>query len=265
MTPETPPPPSSARPTDLSEAEFAELDELFDATPEPHEPLDAVMLDGYLCGVIVQPTPLEPADWLPWVFDEFGEALAEPVDADWRDRTTALVLKRHAALLRAIVEDGWFEPLLYEAEDSDEADDADAAPAADAEPGDDDPYAALDPIQKALLPWIAGFMRALEAFPALVEMEDEAAAMTLSRVLRHMPPQSDEQRDVIAVLDRELPVHDIDAAVSELVDAVVELQELTRDARYRVEPVRRETPKVGRNDPCPCGSGKKFKQCHGRG
>jgi preprotein translocase subunit SecA len=23
-------------------------------------------------------------------------------------------------------------------------------------------------------------------------------------------------------------------------------------------------PKVGRNDPCPCGSGKKFKQCHGR-
>jgi preprotein translocase subunit SecA len=28
--------------------------------------------------------------------------------------------------------------------------------------------------------------------------------------------------------------------------------------------VRRELPKVGRNDPCPCGSGKKFKQCHGR-
>jgi preprotein translocase subunit SecA len=27
--------------------------------------------------------------------------------------------------------------------------------------------------------------------------------------------------------------------------------------------IRRETPKVGRNDPCPCGSGKKFKQCHG--
>ncbi len=27
---------------------------------------------------------------------------------------------------------------------------------------------------------------------------------------------------------------------------------------------KRETPKVGRNDPCPCGSGKKYKQCHGR-
>ena len=28
--------------------------------------------------------------------------------------------------------------------------------------------------------------------------------------------------------------------------------------------IRRETPKVGRNDPCPCGSGKKFKNCHGQ-
>jgi preprotein translocase subunit SecA len=27
--------------------------------------------------------------------------------------------------------------------------------------------------------------------------------------------------------------------------------------------IRRDAPKVGRNDPCPCGSGKKFKNCHG--
>ncbi len=31
-----------------------------------------------------------------------------------------------------------------------------------------------------------------------------------------------------------------------------------------VEQVRRGEPKVGRNDPCPCGSGKKYKQCHGK-
>jgi preprotein translocase subunit SecA len=30
-----------------------------------------------------------------------------------------------------------------------------------------------------------------------------------------------------------------------------------------VQTVRRDTPKVGRNDPCPCGSGKKYKKCHG--
>jgi preprotein translocase subunit SecA len=32
----------------------------------------------------------------------------------------------------------------------------------------------------------------------------------------------------------------------------------------KVETVRRDRPKVGRNDPCPCGSGKKYKKCHGR-
>jgi hypothetical protein len=31
------------------------------------------------------------------------------------------------------------------------------------------------------------------------------------------------------------------------------------------EPYRRETPKIGRNDPCPCGSGKKYKKCCGAG
>jgi preprotein translocase subunit SecA len=34
------------------------------------------------------------------------------------------------------------------------------------------------------------------------------------------------------------------------------------DRERKTEPVRVEK-KVGRNDPCPCGSGKKFKQCHG--
>ena len=35
------------------------------------------------------------------------------------------------------------------------------------------------------------------------------------------------------------------------------------DSDEKPETVRREGKKVGRNDPCPCGSGKKFKKCHG--
>jgi preprotein translocase subunit SecA len=36
------------------------------------------------------------------------------------------------------------------------------------------------------------------------------------------------------------------------------------DARaIKQETVTRQTPRVGRNDPCPCGSGKKYKKCHG--
>ena len=38
----------------------------------------------------------------------------------------------------------------------------------------------------------------------------------------------------------------------------------SRPPGEKQKPVVRETPKVGRNDPCPCGSGKKYKKCHGK-
>ena len=43
-----------------------------------------------------------------------------------------------------------------------------------------------------------------------------------------------------------------------------EMQEMVPDRENVQETVRRATPKVGRNDPCPCGSGKKYKYCCGR-
>jgi preprotein translocase subunit SecA len=36
------------------------------------------------------------------------------------------------------------------------------------------------------------------------------------------------------------------------------------EVEEKQKPVKRESKKVGRNDPCPCGSGKKYKKCHGR-
>ena len=37
-----------------------------------------------------------------------------------------------------------------------------------------------------------------------------------------------------------------------------------QEALPPVEPARRDLPKVGRNDACPCGSGKKYKKCCGQ-
>ena len=41
------------------------------------------------------------------------------------------------------------------------------------------------------------------------------------------------------------------------------IQEITKKYKQS-KTVRRESPKIGRNDPCPCGSGKKYKHCCGR-
>lgn len=54
----------------------------------------------------------------------------------------------------------------------------------------------------------------------------------------------------------------------EMLEAQIEAHKKAQEAAEKAEagkstPVTRSTNKVGRNDPCPCGSGKKFKHCHG--
>ncbi len=41
-------------------------------------------------------------------------------------------------------------------------------------------------------------------------------------------------------------------------------QQAQQAGQQKIEPVARDKNKVGRNDPCPCGSGKKYKNCHGK-
>jgi hypothetical protein len=48
-------------------------------------------------------------------------------------------------------------------------------------------------------------------------------------------------------------------AVVEAFDAAYAM----RRPGQNLHPIVREEPKIGRNDPCPCGSGKKYKRCHG--
>jgi uncharacterized protein len=250
-------PPSAGRPVahDLTDAEFAELDDLLAATPEPMEPLDAVMLDGYLCGVLVQPVLLESATWLAHVFDFDAMPFSEYVDAAWLQRTTALILRRHAALNRALVDDGWFDPLVLEFDDE--------HPRTPLAEGEVDPLAGLSPVSQSLMPWAAGFQHACLCFPDLMEMPDDAVMTALARLYRHLPAETDEEREVVATLDREHPLATLDEAMEELVATVADLHDLTAEQRYKVDTVKRDAPKVGRNDPCPCGSGKKYKQCHG--
>jgi uncharacterized protein len=241
---------------DLTDAEFSELDDLLAATPEPLEPVDVVMLDGFLCGVLVQPVLLESDLWLARVFDFDGQALPDDVDAAWAARTTSLILRRHAALNRAIVEDGWFEPLVLEFDEEHPPE-----PPADGEP---DPLAGLHPVSHSLMPWVAGFQHACECFPDLAEMTDDAVLSALARLYRHLPAETDDEREVVATLEREHPLTTLDDALEDLVAVVADLSHLTTKLRYKVDTVKRDAPKPGRNDPCTCGSGKKFKLCHGK-
>ncbi|MDP4302864.1 UPF0149 family protein [Leptothrix discophora] len=248
---------------DLTDAEIGELDDLLAAIPEPLEALDVVMLDGYLCGVLAQPRVIDPAQWQPPAFDWnlLGAAEAAAADAPagtvltpdtpgWHsakhERLLALVMRRHAALAQGLI-DGWFDPLVMQ-------------------PLDDDgqPLKGKEAMTAALAPWVIGFEHALEHFQDLESLDAPELPDLLACLWRHLPEQSEDERAESQALDQEHPLTSLDAAIDDLVGNVVELADLARAARVKVETVRRDQPKVGRNDPCPCGSGRKFKQCHGK-
>jgi len=248
---------------DLSDAEFAELDAILAEIPAPLEPLDVVMLDGFLCGVIVQPTLPDVDAWLPFVFDAGGHRWGEAEPSAEQRRARALILRRHAALNRAIAEYGTFDPFILEVDDDAAAEgqdgDAEIATVTTRE-GETDPPPPLDPIGAAMLPWVAGFEQAIRLLPGLVELDQPEIGTTLARLFRFLP---DDEEGTAELVERELPLATLGDAIADAVACVAELYELTLPLRYKVDAVRRSSPKVGRNDPCPCGSGRKFKQCHG--
>ncbi|MGA2445750.1 MAG: preprotein translocase subunit SecA [Opitutaceae bacterium] len=93
--------------------------------------------------------------------------------------------------------------------------------------------------------------------------EDEPPAGTVARLRPPGPPGGQGTRVGAAAaslprigggLNEPIP-EDEDAAAPASGKPEIQLPRIT---------VRRETPKVGRNDPCPCGSGKKYKHCHGK-
>ena len=82
------------------------------------------------------------------------------------------------------------------------------------------------------------------------------------RVTSHVKIQTQEELDEIERRRREELEQQLGSARAEHPQAAEEGEGAEQDARQ--EPVTREGRKVGRNEPCPCGSGKKYKQCHGK-
>ena len=81
----------------------------------------------------------------------------------------------------------------------------------------------------------------------------EVAQVTLTVQIR-------SEADVEAVESQEAPVSNVQYHHADYDEALGTNKE---DDAQGQQPHHRDFPKVGRNDPCPCGSGKKFKHCHG--
>ena len=188
----------------LSDADINRLQELLDRVPDPLEPLDTMALDGFLCGVILQPKPIAAERWLPVVTDIEARALPASYPAA---ELHALVRRRHAELTTAIGERQWFDPWVYQL-------DEDASPS------------------ETVLPWVAGFAAAMDLFPGVMNADDPELIEPLALLYRHFDPADLEDADaLLAVIETLEPPGDLSEAVEDLVRSLMLIADVTRPRR----------------------------------
>ena len=185
----------------LSDAEIDELQQLLDRIEPPLEPLDTSSLDGYLCGVLLQPLPILPAQWQPGITDLDARALPRGFDPG---ALLALSGRRHAELHRAITGRQWFDPWIYEVDE-------------EAEP------------QALVLPWAAGFAAAMDRFPALMQLDDQRLMEPLALIYAAFDPDDLEDADeLLEVIETIEPPSTLDEAVEDIVRAVLLIADVSR-------------------------------------
>jgi preprotein translocase subunit SecA len=107
-----------------------------------------------------------------------------------------------------------------------------------------------------------------EAFELFKTMINETNKSIVSFLSRANIPVEQEQ-DLNAARERKTDMSkmqnnkaEVDAAGEDY--AANENDYFDPSQQVKQEPIKREEPKIGRNDKCPCGSGKKYKHCHGK-
>jgi len=112
-----------------------------------------------------------------------------------------------------------------------------------------------------------------ESFNLFVSMLDNIKYETLQILTQAQVANQDvehlqeEQRQALQRQQFNYSFNDVDSLLQQDAESNFGLggeEQPNESAGMKAEPFRRDQPKVGRNDPCPCGSGKKYKQCHGR-
>jgi uncharacterized protein len=187
---------------DQDPVDFETVQTLLDTLPDSLAPLDAGMLDGFLCGVLLQPRAVAASHWLPYVVDI--DARLAPADFPL-ERLHALIGARCAEIDRAIVDRQWFDPWVYELGDDQAA------------PGE------------AVMPWTAGFITAMALYPALMDLNLRTLVEPLALILQYADADDLEDADEIleAIADME-PPRKMAEAVEDLVRAVLLIADVTR-------------------------------------
>jgi uncharacterized protein len=208
----------------------------------PRSAMSLLELDGYLTGVIVAPSLIRPSRWMAglWIDDE-------PVFDD--PEQTQLVLGAVGVMFNAL--STRIEQSLRRLETERVCDYRPAFQTDDGKPPHD-----------IVRRWTNGFWRAMQLTPTDWHAlgADDRTQVLITPFVGFIDAGKGADFEPADDIDDRL-----DEAAAEIPRAILLLRKIAQIRANRPSRVQ-QTPrsKIGRNDPCPCGSGKKYKRCCGQ-
>lgn len=227
----------------LTDEDINQLDDLLATSSCGDDTFDVSMLDGFLSAIALLNPPLQDeSEWYPYIFNEEGT----PCEVDEPETVKRLVCQRLQEIRAFQAQRQFYNPIIFPLEDE-----------------DGNQVTGVDGLA-ALEPWAMGFYNALAQYSDRVDVT-EAIEAQLCRIHRFLEldqedPDYEQNLAIRQAVEKEHPVHSLEEGMLEMMRGVTEIAKLNLPNK----PVSRATPKIGRNDPCPCGSGKKYKNCCGK-
>lgn len=226
----------------LSDAEFDRLSGILERFGDKRA-MNIEQIDGFLTALICGPSEVSPNEYLPSIWggnvvieDAFS---AQPILQDF----LTLIERHRDTISHTLQSDDVFLPLLLENEHGIAC-------------GND---------------WASGFMRGMELrredWAPLLDDEERGGSIVPILTLAHEHDPDPEMRPYKGPISEKLRETLIVGAAAgvTMIYRYFRRERLRETYAFDDNPTyRRIAPKVGRNEPCPCGSGKKFKHCCGQ-
>lgn len=222
----------------LTEVEFDRLDE-FLRQCKGGKAMNIEELDGFFAALVAGPDVVLPSEYYEHVFGGFLEHACEFDSIESAQAILGMLMRHWNTIAATLMADDVYLPILLE-------NDAGIALAND---------------------WARGFMRGVDMRKAqwaeLIRSDEHGGSILAILMLAHEHDPDPQMRPLAITPEKREEIIQHMAAGLMQIGRYFRARRSGRSAGAQSRTIRRNMAKVGRNDACPCGSGKKYKHCHG--
>ncbi len=206
--------------------EFEQIDDMLLAYGGDDSVLSSSELDGFFAAILCAPSLIKPSQWMQAIWG--GKEMPEFDSIELVQKQMNLFMWHYNQVIYGL-QSGEFEPLFLE-------------------------YQVEGKTFPVLDDWCEGFWRGYKLWISPDYKDDKLLQELLELVIPFAVEDGEKLKEIMT-----------DSILRDYMDSIpLKVNQLYKqnDRRYKQEQTFiREQPKVGRNDPCPCGSGKKYKKC----